>query len=322
MRSVAKCVAALLVVACVAGGTAYGQVVDHVWTGGTGSQDWLTGSNWDLATAPNDPLQAANLSVGLASNLNVNIGAVDDVTVAGITLGGTSTAVTTQVTSSGARLLLNNGFSLDAGNADFDSDNDVDLADLMIWQRGYGLTAQDSNVNGDANLDTNVDGLDLTDPTDGWQANFGLDGNISNRGRAFINSEGVAGSVNKILVNIHQDNEPIDVRGTNDVTIGVLGSTAITFEGRMEGDVDPVLTSAANISVLTSGITATIESSINLVDQNYAEGNQYGLKYREQLGRGHRLEGRGERCRWRPPHRCRCQRRSEAPQHRADRERQ
>ena len=66
------------------------------------------------------------------------------------------------------------GFSFDIvpvpeGDADFDVDTDVDVADLMIWQRGYGLTGQTDNSNGDATGDGNVDGADL----EVWQLDFG-----------------------------------------------------------------------------------------------------------------------------------------------------
>ena len=47
------------------------------------------------------------------------------------------------------------------GDADFDVDGDVDVADVMIWQRGFGLTGQVNNYNGDANGDGVVDEDDL-----------------------------------------------------------------------------------------------------------------------------------------------------------------
>ena len=57
-------------------------------------------------------------------------------------------------------------------NADFDGDGDIDLADLLIWQRGYGSTGQSSNSNGDANHDGTVDGLDM----DVWRSSLGGSG--------------------------------------------------------------------------------------------------------------------------------------------------
>lgn len=48
-----------------------------------------------------------------------------------------------------------------SGDADFDADGDVDGADFLSWQLGYGLTSQTDNSNGDANGDGTVDGADL-----------------------------------------------------------------------------------------------------------------------------------------------------------------
>lgn len=47
-------------------------------------------------------------------------------------------------------------------DADFNSDDAVDGTDLLIWQRGVGLTGQTGNkTNGNANADDIVDGADL-----------------------------------------------------------------------------------------------------------------------------------------------------------------
>jgi hypothetical protein len=54
-------------------------------------------------------------------------------------------------------------------NADADGDGDVDGGDLLVWQRGVGLTGQTDRSNGDLNGDGTVDGADLT----AWQAGFG-----------------------------------------------------------------------------------------------------------------------------------------------------
>ena len=51
-------------------------------------------------------------------------------------------------------------------NADFDGDGDVDLADLLIWQRGFDIGT--SLAEGDANASGTVDGVDLAI----WQAQF------------------------------------------------------------------------------------------------------------------------------------------------------
>jgi hypothetical protein len=54
-------------------------------------------------------------------------------------------------------------------DADFNGDGNVDGADLLMWQRGLGLTGQTDNSQGDANGDHVVDGLDLGE----WMAQFG-----------------------------------------------------------------------------------------------------------------------------------------------------
>lgn len=102
--------------------TAQEHLDDRIWIGGTGTQQWQLDANWDPAPFPNDPDRVtpdpaptvivdsigANLSVNLAANLNVNVGATD-VTVASLTLGSTSGAVTTNVMTSGAgRLVFEN----------------------------------------------------------------------------------------------------------------------------------------------------------------------------------------------------------------------
>lgn len=54
-------------------------------------------------------------------------------------------------------------------NADFNGDNIVDGADFLIWQKGFGSTAQPNKSTGDATGDGNVNGLDL----DQWKLKFG-----------------------------------------------------------------------------------------------------------------------------------------------------
>lgn len=52
---------------------------------------------------------------------------------------------------------------------DFDLDTDVDGADFLIWQRGYGIASGATISQGDANDDGMVDSTDLQL----WSANFG-----------------------------------------------------------------------------------------------------------------------------------------------------
>jgi len=55
-------------------------------------------------------------------------------------------------------------------NADFDEDEDVDGADFLSWQRGFGALGIANITDGDANGDMNVDDLDL----EIWQNQFGI----------------------------------------------------------------------------------------------------------------------------------------------------
>ena len=57
----------------------------------------------------------------------------------------------------------------DNPSADFDSDNDVDGRDFLIWQRNAGTYGDALRSDGDANSDTDVDGDDLVI----WQSQFG-----------------------------------------------------------------------------------------------------------------------------------------------------
>jgi hypothetical protein len=54
-------------------------------------------------------------------------------------------------------------------NANFDGDSDVDGGDLLIWQKGLGLTGQTTNANGDADRNGTVAGPDLGV----WRSQFG-----------------------------------------------------------------------------------------------------------------------------------------------------
>ena len=90
----------------------------------TGAQNWQANGNWTTPNFPNDPLHTATISRPLAANLNLSTGA--GVTVAGMTIGGTSAGVTTQV--SGGTLTFRNAFIPPTlvGNADFNGDTFVD----------------------------------------------------------------------------------------------------------------------------------------------------------------------------------------------------
>jgi hypothetical protein len=79
------------------------QLSEVVWGGATGIRTWQDNGNWIEGAFPNDSLKIANLSVNLNANLTVGFGA-SDISVAGVKLGGTPSAVTTSISSSGGRL--------------------------------------------------------------------------------------------------------------------------------------------------------------------------------------------------------------------------
>ncbi len=60
--------------------------------------------------------------------------------------------------------------ALDAASADFDGDGDVDSADLLVWQRGYGTLLGAEHADGDADGDGDVD----EDDRDVLNTQFGL----------------------------------------------------------------------------------------------------------------------------------------------------
>ena len=235
------------------------------WIGGTGSKNWQDNANWDLTgfpneTDPNDMIYpTANLSVGLGSNLNVNVGTTP-VTVAGLTLGGTSGIVTTEVSSGGSAGALNfkNYFVPDnpttGRDADFNNDGFVTGSDFLIWQRNYGfINTEDKNINdqGDANNDDIVDGVDVVI----WQEQYGARNSFFTQGDAFLTSGGIAGSVNRITAPIHLEDEPLEINAVNPLLIDTGGD--ITNSA-------PDLTSNSSVSVVRG--TVTINSNVLVTD--------------------------------------------------------
>lgn len=95
----------------------------------TGSQNWQDPANWTEAGFPDNPgyvdpneadisnSTAANVSVGLGADLNLNVGATD-VTVAALRLGGTAGPVATTISGSGGRLVFENFEATDNSDPD------------------------------------------------------------------------------------------------------------------------------------------------------------------------------------------------------------
>jgi fibronectin-binding autotransporter adhesin len=242
--------------------TAAQLITDHVWVGGTGNQEWQVDTNWDPPMFPNDsgrmdtsetvisPVEGADLSVNLPANLNVNVGATD-VTVAGLTIGGMSGAVTTNVTSSGGRLVFENFELNDSTNPD---------PDIVICAYNCGaalITSQ--GVTGSTNIISALIGLNDSLDIDGTK-NITLSGGIqemsamSGEGGVSFRAKSVGATV-LVTGNITTLNLPITIGDTTqDIPLGINnGSIAqgtvdvsgtITGSGRMSygsGESNPQL---------------------------------------------------------------------------------
>jgi autotransporter-associated beta strand protein len=130
-----------------------------------------------LSTSTLSLADAADVFLSTGSTFNLNFAGtdvidsffIDGVSQAIGTWGavGSGAANTTPLLT-GTGLLQVSTFA-SANNADFDGDGDVDGADFLTWQRGFGLTGQPNKSTGDANGDGNVNGLDL----DIWKTKFG-----------------------------------------------------------------------------------------------------------------------------------------------------
>ncbi|MBL9161918.1 MAG: hypothetical protein JNL18_04155 [Planctomycetaceae bacterium] len=86
-----------------------------------------------------------------------------------VTFLGATTATVNYDLANGDVFL--NNFQSAATAGDFDLDGDVDGADFLSWQRGFGITGTATVAQGDADGNHNVDGADLAI----WRQNFGLD---------------------------------------------------------------------------------------------------------------------------------------------------
>jgi fibronectin-binding autotransporter adhesin len=108
-RKTTTAIATLACVALVASRPA--SAADFTWNVlGGGTQSWANAANWTSISGtafPNATNDTADLRVGLTGDLALDVGASGTVTTGTIGFGGTGSAVTTDVTSSGAALLLN-----------------------------------------------------------------------------------------------------------------------------------------------------------------------------------------------------------------------
>lgn len=266
MRHSSSCFALSGVLLATFTGVVRAQYTEHQWVGGTGGQSWHVGSNWDLGNVPNDTtpgdtdLPTANLSVGLAGDLNVSLGTTS-ATLAGLTLGGTSGAVTTEISSGGpaGRLIFRNDFDDQFSNtndADFDNDGLVAGSDFLIWQRNNGFvnTGPDNiNDTGDANDDDVVDATDLGI----WQSQFGFGASLFDEEAAFLTSRGVAGSVNRISAPTHLEDDDLQI----DAMIPLVFDPTATITNEAAD-----MASNASLSVVRGTVTVDSQVVVTNVD--------------------------------------------------------
>ena len=235
----------------------------------TGAQTWQLNGNWTTPNFPNGPLHTATLSRPLGANLNVNTGA--GVTVAGLTIGGTASGVTTQI--SGGTLTFRNELIPPTlvGNADFDGNTFVDGGDFLIWQRNLGVAAQSNNNKGDADANTIVQAADLAI----WKTQFGLGSELFTVGAAFLETKGSAASTNVIDSNVKFDNEQLEITGTKNLTIngdlsyiGDPSAAGVSASALRITSPDVTVTLNGNLTMENTGDTDAVDFQINDSDRS------------------------------------------------------
>ena len=218
------------------------QLDDRLWVGGTGNQQWQIDANWNPTPFPNDPgrvdpdpavitsVVGANVSVSLGANLNVDVGATD-VTVAALTIGSTSGAVATNITSSGAgRLVFEN----------FESNNTVPEPDVCAFNCGAALITS-QGVAGATNTISAIVGVNDAVQVAGTN-DITLSGGVAEMGSSATLSALPVGrtvfitgniTTNDTSVPMGADDTPLILNdsGTSQGTIDVVG--VISGAGRM-----------------------------------------------------------------------------------------
>ncbi|MBN1854206.1 MAG: PEP-CTERM sorting domain-containing protein [Pirellulales bacterium] len=130
-----------------------------------------TGNGWEESGTPNAGFLGETYLLGdstFADTLSIDLGSAYNPFVFG--LGNDGDLVMNVRRADGLLIEANIEYITGGGNADFDSDGDVDGADFLAWQRGFGGAG--GLAQGDANADGAVDGADLAI----WKSQFGLGG--------------------------------------------------------------------------------------------------------------------------------------------------
>ena len=198
----------------------------------TGAQNWEVDGNWDQPGFPNASTHVANLSGPLASSLSVLLGP-NTRTVAGLTLGGTAGAVSTNVSNGGIAFLndvaaFNNGVPLVVSGGTPGSTNIVAVVAQLMEPIDFG-TASTNNIvfSGltlaagaapsirsfmPAGLSANIQRLDITDPAD--QFNY----------RRFRLNDSAGSPAGMPAVSTQGTLEIGEITGYGELSIGVTGS--------------------------------------------------------------------------------------------------
>jgi autotransporter-associated beta strand protein len=285
MRKFKISLAALTLATATVATNANAALTEINWIGGTGSKNWQDNANWSGGVFPDTPadinpgdpnndIHEAVLAVNLGSNLTVDLGP-SDIGVARLSIGSMSNPINTTINSvaSGgtSRLLFRNEDPEqpnDTLDADFNNDGKITGRDFLIWQRGIGVTGDNINGQGDANLDDVVNNLDL--PI--WQAQYGLGAGLFSIGVPGIESTGVTGVVNTITSPIHIVNQRLEIAGTRDLTL----NGAMSYEGD-PANATPNL-SNSGVQVMSSTMTVTMNGDINVFDSDAAVGLNYDFR--------------------------------------------
>jgi fibronectin-binding autotransporter adhesin len=245
--------------------TAFSQTLtDFQWdVSKTGAQTWQQSGNWTTTGFPNGPLQTATLAGALGANLNVNTGG--GVTVAGLSIGGTTAGVTTQV--SGGTLTFRNEFVPPTlvGNADFNGDSFVDGTDFLIWQRNLGVTGQTNNNRGDADANTIVQAADLAI----WNTQYGIGSEPFTIGAAYLESKGAAASTNVIDSAVHLNDDQLEISGTKNLTIN--GNLSYI------GDPNNGGVSASALRVVAPNVTVTLNGNFAMNNSDALTGIDFRI---------------------------------------------
>ena len=157
---------------------------DFIWTGAGNGTTWQNAANWTPPVGfngqfPDDPgrndtdqvvivpVEGANFSIALTSDLTVNISG-GDVTVASLKLGGTGAAVTTNINSSTNHLLVfenqeQNDTMTNPGDPMADPPIEPEpiwsfnQARALIWSTGTTGAGKENRINADIKLNDDVD---------------------------------------------------------------------------------------------------------------------------------------------------------------------